>query len=303
MKKSCKNTISGTFDEHVESDSGLSDISCEHIYLVNKPLKAGFSVRAPLLAGRGKNIKKLSAKNWQSWYAEVPTGSAEENSKIKKGALEIKDLIPWVRIIAQKIHRPLPSNIMLNDLVQDGMIGLMNAYSEYDADLGVPFLAFAKNKIRWAIMDGLRAGDWADNHVRGRANKVSKTADKLQALLHRKPSNREIADSLGVRVDDVTAILGEAYGYNFVRINDSFDGEAQDIPDSRMEPSAIVERREAYSRAVASLKILHPNERKAFILRIMCDMSGRQVATEMGVTESRVSQLYKLATEKLASYV
>jgi RNA polymerase sigma factor (sigma-70 family) len=70
-----------------------------------------------------------------------------------------------------------------------------------------------------------------------------------------------------------------------------------------MEPSAIVERREIYSRTVASLKILHPSERKAFILRTMCDMSGQHAATEMGVSESRVSQLYKSATEKLASFV
>ena len=217
--------------------------------------------------------------------------------------MDIKDFMPLVRIIALEILRPLPSNILLDDLVQDGMIGLIMAFREYDADSGIPFHAFAGNKIRWAIMDGLRAGDWAARSVRRRANKVTKAIEKLQALLHREPTKIEIADALGVRVGDITTILGDAYGYNFVRIDDDVQGEAQDIPDSRMEPAAIVEQRNTYSRAVAGLKTLQPNERKAFILRIMCDMSGRQVATEMGLSESRVSQLYKTATGKLADYV
>lgn len=216
--------------------------------------------------------------------------------------MDIKDFMPLVRIIALEILRPLPSNILLDDLVQDGMLGLIMAFREYDTDYGVPFHAFAGNKIRWAIMDGLRAGDWAEKSVRRRANKVVKTIEKLQALLHREPSKKEIADALGVRVDDITTILGDAYGYNFVRIDDDVQGEAQEIPDLRMEPSAIVERREAYYRAIACLQTLQPNERKAFILRIMCDMSGLQAATEMGLSESRVSQLYKSAAGKLANH-
>ena len=228
------------------------------------------------------------------------------------GPMEIKQYIPWVRKIALKIHRPLPANIMLDDLIQDGMIGLIRAFREYDANSAIPFQTFVGNKIKWAIMDGLRAGDWCDKHIRRRANKVAKTTEKLPALLHRRPSKREIADELGVRVDDIATILGDAYGYDFVSIDEGFQGDSQDgdtrgeahnIPDSRMEPSAIVERQEAYTRAVSYLKTLQANERTAFIMRNMLDMSGRQVATEMEVSESRVSQLYKSATEKLALHV
>lgn len=211
--------------------------------------------------------------------------------------------MPWVRIIAQNIHRSLPANIMLDDLVQDGMIGLIIAFREHDVASGIPFQSFAGNKIKWSIMDGLRAGDWAEKSVRARANKVAKAVDKLQGLLLRPPTKREIADELAVRVNDITTIIGDAYGLNFVRINDDVQDEAQDIPDTRMEPSDLAERRECYSRAVEGLKNLQPNERKAFVLRNMCDMSGRQAAAEMGLSESRVSQLYKIAAEKIASYI
>ena len=138
-----------------------------------------------------------------------------------------KELIQWVKIIAQNIHRALPSNIMLEDLVQDGMIGLIMALRQYDADADIPFKTFAGNKIKWAILDGLRAGDWVGKHIRGRANKIVKTRESLQALLHRQPSNKEIADALGVRLDDITTTFSKAYSYNFVRIDEGIQGEAQ----------------------------------------------------------------------------
>jgi RNA polymerase sigma factor for flagellar operon FliA len=210
--------------------------------------------------------------------------------------------MPWVRIIAQNIHRSLPANVMLDDLVQDGMIGLIIAFRQHDSTSDVPFQSFAGNQIKWAILDGLRSGDWAEKSVRTRANKVAKVVDKLQANLLRPPTKREIANELGVRVDDVNIILGDAYGFNFVRINNDDESDTQDIPDSRMDPATIVERRESYSRAVECLKNLHSSERKVFILRNMCDMSGRETSVELGLSESRVSQLYKAATEKIADY-
>lgn len=303
METPITNEITGTFRGIADSDHGQSCAPLKIMYLAKKHHQAGFCVRNPLWAGHGGGTNKFSSKKWQSWYAEATTRADDLNCHPKKANIDIKDFMPWVKVIALKIHRPLPSNILLNDLIQDGMIGLITSLREYDANLGIPFHAFAENKIKWAIMDGLRAGDWAGRSVRRRASKVDKTIEKLQALLHRKPTKSEIAETLGVRVDDIATTLGDAYGYSFVRIDDTVEGDAQDIPDSRMEPSAIVERRESYSRAIASLRILQPNERKAFILRIMCDLNGRQAADEMGLSESRVSQLYKTATEKLASYV
>ena len=217
--------------------------------------------------------------------------------------MNIKDFMPCVRIIALEIHRPLPANILLEDLIQDGMIGLIMAFREYDPDTGVLFKTFAWNKIRWAIMDGLRCGDWAERSVRKSANKVARAIEQLQSVLHREPSKSEIANALGLRIDDISTILGDAYGYNFMSINDGIEGEPQDIPDTRMEPCTLVERREDYCRALACLKTLPTKQRQAFILRAMSDMSGRQAATEMGLSESRVSQLYKAATERLAGYV
>lgn len=282
---------------------GLTGNLFEVRYLTRKPHQAEFDVEAPLSSENEDCINRLSSIKWRSWYVSTPSHTDKPNRKRKESANDFKDLIPLVRIVAQKIHRPLPANVMLNDLIQDGMIGLLTAFSEHDASLGVPFRAFAENKIRWAIMDGLRAADWAGRSVRRRASKVAKTVTRLQALLSREPSKKEIADALEIHVDDIASILGNAHGYDFVRIDDAIGGETQDIPDSRMEPQRLAEQRETYSRAIAGLRTLRPNERRAIILRTMCDMSVLQAAAEMGVSESRVSQLCKKATEKLASYI
>lgn len=215
--------------------------------------------------------------------------------------MNIVDFMPLVRKIAVELRRPLPGNVQLEDLIQDGTVGLIKAFREHNPDQDIPFHQYAAQKIRWAIQDGLRAGDWAERSVRGNANKLSKTMQELQAQLGRKPYYSEIADALHLRVDDVAAMMGEAFGHEFIRLDDEDENGVQDIPDSSMEPSAIVERRRAYSRAVNCLKVLSINERRAFILRVMCDMSGQQAAEEMGVSESRISQLHKVAAEKLAN--
>lgn len=207
--------------------------------------------------------------------------------------MDIKDFMPLIRIIALRIHRPLPLDTMLDDLVQNGMIGLIMAFREHNAGSAIPFRPFVCNKIQRAIMDELRAEDWAERAVRCRANRVARATENLQAQLQREPTMKEIADALGIRVDDVTTILDELHGVEFVAM--------PDIPDSGAACS--MNRRVSHSRAVAGLKTLQPNERRAFILREMCEMSGRETAIEMKLSESRVSQLYKAASEKLVNYV
>lgn len=215
--------------------------------------------------------------------------------------MDVKEFMPLVRKIAVDMVRPLPNNIMLDDVIQDGSIGLINAFREHDPASGVPFHLYAASRIRWAIQDGIRSADWASRSVRRGANKVSSVISQLQSTLGRMPTEGEVARVLGVRIEDVSVIVSNAFGIEFVRLDDLENPEVQDIPDSRGEPSAIVERREAYSRAVACLKTLTVNERRAFILRIMCDMSLQQAAEELNVTQGRISQLSKAATKKLAA--
>jgi RNA polymerase sigma factor FliA len=214
--------------------------------------------------------------------------------------VDIREFMPLVRKIAAEMVRALPSHVLLDDLIQDGSIGLIYAFREHDAASGVPFHLYAGSRIRWAIQDGLRAEDWASRSVRQGGNKVAKAIDQLQLSLGRRPHMGEIAGVLGVRVEDVSAMVGDAYGIEFVRVDDDERPEVQDIPDHSLDPEVLVERRLAYSRAVARLQTLTVNERRAFVMRTMCEMSLRQTAAEMCLTEGRVSQLVKMATKKIS---
>lgn len=215
--------------------------------------------------------------------------------------MDVTEFMPLVKKIATEMIRPLPASVILNDLVQDGSVGLINAFREHDPAKGVPFHLYAASRIRWAIQDGLRAEDWASRSVRKGANKVSKAINQLQNSLGRRPTEGEVARALGVRIEDVSAIVGDAYGIEFVRVDDEERPGVNSIPDDSNDPSEVVDRRRAYSRAVACLKNLTVNERRAFVLRVMCEMSLRQAAEELGVSEGRISQLTKIAGEKLAA--
>ena len=215
--------------------------------------------------------------------------------------MDIKEFLPLVRKIAVDMIRPLPPHVMLDDLVQDGSIGLINAFRDHDASSGVPFHLYAANRIRWAIQDGLRAEDWASRSVRKQANKVSKVVAQLQSSLGRTPSEGEIAKTLGVRIEDLSTIIGNAFGIEFVRLDNEDQTIPQEIPDPAGDPATIVERRNTYSRALACLKTLTVNERRAFILRVMCDMSVQEAAVELGVSHGRISQLCRAAGGKLSA--
>lgn len=209
--------------------------------------------------------------------------------------------MPLVKIIALEVHRPLPSSVLLEDLVQDGMLGLIKAFREHRPVNGLVFRTYVGNQVRWAMLDGLRASDWAARSVRSGMNKINRAVLQLRNELGREPSKTEIAVKLGIRVEDVLDILSSAQGPQSMPAGDAEPGGLEEVTGSESDPADIFERRQAHSRAVACLKQLQKMERRAYILRELCEMSGRQAAQELGVSESRISQLCKLARTKIAA--
>lgn len=214
--------------------------------------------------------------------------------------LDIKEFMPLVKVIAGEIHRFLPSNVMLEDLIQDGMLGLFKAYRERPVDCELPLRTYLSNQVRWAIQDGLRAADWASRSVRGGMNKINKVTLQLRHDLGKEPSKTEIAVALGLPLEDVFAILSVAQGTQFVRINDTEQEGVFDIPDLTSDPALIVERRQARTLAYDCLSKLKTMERRAYILRELCEISGSEVARELGVSEARISQLCNAVHNKIS---
>jgi RNA polymerase sigma factor for flagellar operon FliA len=178
------------------------------------------------------------------------------------------------------------TQVSRDDLISAGSYALVRAADRFDADLGVPFGAFARGRVNWALMDELRAMDWAPREVRARAKAVTKARDALAAGLGRTPTVGEIAQATGLEPAAVREGLADAD-----RMVTSLDvPDAREIPWTGYLPDELVlttERDEFLHRAVEALP-----ERKRFIIRAVYfdERTVKDIAEELGVSHAAVSQ-------------
>src|SRR5689334_19758329 len=125
----------------------------------------------------------------------------------KENSQEVRDEIilqhlPLVKAIAVRVHENLPVSVDLDDLVHAGILGLMDAVTKYDAGKNVAFRAYAKHRIKGAILDSLRQQDWASRDFRKRQKQVDITTHDLSVKLGRTPSEEEVAEHMGVGMEE-----------------------------------------------------------------------------------------------------
>ena len=195
----------------------------------------------------------------------------------------------------------LPRHVCRDDLVSAGMSALAAAARTFDDSLGVPFARFAALRIRGSIIDALRSADWASRSVRTKARRRDVAYDALCARLRRTPTPEELAAELGVEVSELDAMEGDLHRAVVLSVNAlEDDGVAESVlPISSMTPEAVLLERErlAYLHdAVASL----PERLRAVVTGYFLeDRAMKDIAEDLGVTESRVSQLRAEAVQLL----
>ncbi|MFN3865149.1 MAG: sigma-70 family RNA polymerase sigma factor [Demequina sp.] len=208
----------------------------------------------------------------------------------------IEDNLALIGYSVNEVSARVPAHVSRADLASAGALALVRAARGFDASKGVPFARYASMRIRGALVDELRSMDWAPRAVRRRAREVSKVADTLAGELGRTPSTAEIARTLGITPGEVEAARVDID--TRVLSMDAYDGAVADmVVDSSSGPmdSLLDGERLEYLRAgVESLpaKLRHVVEQLFFHDRPVVEL-----AEEMGVTRSRISQL---RTEALA---
>ena len=135
----------------------------------------------------------------------------------------IMEHMPQVRLIARRIHDRLPQSISLDDLVSTGIVGLISAIDRYDATQGVKLKTYAEYKIRGAILDSLRQMDWAPRQQRKRARLIEAAIAQLEQDLRREPTADEIAQHLGISIDEYQDWVGESHGLTVGSLDMSWD--------------------------------------------------------------------------------
>jgi len=209
---------------------------------------------------------------------------------------ELEDLVrahlPLVGHLVRQTLGRLPAHVSREDLVSAGMAALASAAKAFDPSRGIPFGSFATNRIRGAVLDELRGLDWASRSVRSRARKADAAEQELTATLGRAPSQAELAEVLGVSVEELKSLDDDVHRASVLSLQGFAAGTAEDmVPERSAGPEELLLYRERVGylhNAIEALpERLHTVVKGYFFQeRPMLD-----IAAELGVTESRVSQL------------
>ena len=150
-----------------------------------------------------------------------------------------------VKRLAYQLAARLPSSVQVDDLIQAGMMGLLDALQGYDDQQGAQFETYATQRIRGAMLDELRDADWAPRSVRKQARDIERAIHQLQQSLGQSPSEQQIAETMGVPLAEYQQMLSEAHGHQLVHYEDfeNEDGETIgfNLTDSRPTPLQVLQ--------------------------------------------------------------
>jgi len=217
----------------------------------------------------------------------------------------ILEHLPLVRVIAVRVHENLPVHVDLDDLVHAGIMGLIDATKKYNPKKQVAFASYAKHRIKGAILDSLRQLDWASRDLRRRHKQIEAATRELAAVLHRNPTQAEVAARLGVGDERWRRMMMELRNVGLISAStrplDQEESAAPDFPADRdTQPDNICAREQLKVHLKLAMKVLPARYRQVVQLYYAREMTMREIGDVMGINESRVSQIHKSALQKMA---
>lgn len=209
-----------------------------------------------------------------------------------------------VKQVARSILRRLPSSVQLDDLIQAGSIGLIDAARRFGPARNLPFRQYARIRITGAIFDSLRELDWASRYFRTRQQKLDNASRALEAKLGHHPSSEEVADSMGMDLNTFYEFAQAVQELQEVEFEPQEDSERLSVQDSvaddpEKRPDALCYQNEARNELRKSIAQLPGDEATVLILYYFKDWTMLRIARSIAKTESRVSQIHSKALEHL----
>lgn len=218
---------------------------------------------------------------------------------------------PLAKYIAGRIASNLPKSIDIQDLIQSGILGLIDAIEKFDPDRDIKFETYALSRIKGAIIDSLRSLDWLPRTLRLKVKEIDRVYYELEAKLRRAPTEEELAMALDITVEELQQILAEARFSSVVALEETLSAaESGDeeqklylmIPDrSSVDPFEAVEQKELKEYLAQAIQKLPEKERKVVILYYYTGLTLKEIGELLGVTESRASQIHSKAISRLRS--
>ena len=220
----------------------------------------------------------------------------------------VQRFVPLVKRIAYHLMARLPASVQFEDLVQNGMLGLLDAIDRFEEGFGAQFETYASQRVRGAMLDGLRENDWLPRQLRRELRRIEAMINQLEHEHGRAPSERELADALGMSLADYLKTLGDARGHQLLYFED-FTGDGEEdfldrhFTDNDADPLNVLEEKNLQQALVGAIDRLPEREKLMMALYYEQDLNLREIGEVMGVTESRVCQLHSQAIARLRSQI
>jgi RNA polymerase sigma factor FliA len=221
---------------------------------------------------------------------------------------QLVDCLPLVKYIAGRLAIGLPRSVEMDDLINAGVVGLIDAHHNFDTEKGVKFETYASLRIRGAILDELRGMDWVPRSTRARSREIERAIAKLEGALGRTPTETELAAGLGVELVDYYQMIDDVSSASLLSLDEVSYGEDDDRPvplidtlRAHGQPSALtdLERDEMRDLLADSLGELTEQERLVVALYYYEELTLKEIGQVLELSESRVSQLHTKAVLSL----
>lgn len=209
-----------------------------------------------------------------------------------------------VKRIAYHLASRLPASVQVDDLIQAGLIGLMEAAGHYDPSQGASFETYAGIRIRGAMLDEIRRYDWVPRSVHRKARAVAEAMRGIEQAQGRDAEDAEVAKAMGVSLDEYHQILQDAAGCRLFSI-DGEEGESihDTLSDDRPGPETVLAESDARREMAAAIGGLPERERLVLALYYDEELNLREIGQVLGVSESRVCQIHSQALLRLKARV
>ncbi|HBF34174.1 TPA: FliA/WhiG family RNA polymerase sigma factor [Candidatus Sumerlaeota bacterium] len=220
----------------------------------------------------------------------------------------VEDNLPLVKFVASRIAGRLPPHVELDDLINAGVIGLIDAIEKFDPNRQIKFKTYAEFRVKGAILDELRALDWVPRSTRQKASRIERAFSEMEQKLGRLATDDEMVEHLGITHEEYDEMLAEARGIRLVSLDELHAENDENSERNLLEfltnpdyidPAEVLNLEQVYAIVADSIDNLPEKEKLVVTLYYHEELTMKEIGEVLDITESRISQIHTKAILRL----